>query len=146
MNCETFEEASGYCGAMGKRMPSAVEWIRAAHGGERATPYPWGESSSGNEACASTNGRRDALGTCVVGDHTTGSSGLGVQDLAGNVSEWTDDATTGKKYVGGGSWRDVDLAFGRDLAGHLLTPIAEMPGDRRASTVGFRCASTPPPR
>ncbi|MFI5301482.1 MAG: SUMF1/EgtB/PvdO family nonheme iron enzyme [Polyangiales bacterium] len=146
INCVSFDDASAYCGAMGKRLPTTVEWIRASHGGDRETAYPWGENASGSEACSSASEHRDVLGTCEVGSHTMGSSGLGVQDLGGNVAEWSDDAASGKHFIGGGSWRDGELAFGKDAAGRLLTPLSQVQADHRAATIGFRCASTPPPR
>ncbi|WP_437538919.1 SUMF1/EgtB/PvdO family nonheme iron enzyme [Sorangium sp. So ce726] len=108
MVCVDFSQAQAYCAAQGKRLPRDDEWEWAARGGEEARPYPWGEEAPKDQLCWSGGGtaRKTA---CDVGSFPAGASPQGIQDLAGNVFEWTTSANDGKgkmRIARGGSWRD----------------------------------------
>ncbi|WP_437301049.1 formylglycine-generating enzyme family protein [Sorangium sp. So ce426] len=108
MVCVDFAQAEAYCAAQGKRLPRDDEWEWAARGGEEARPYPWGEEAPKDQLCWSGGGtvRKTA---CDVGSFPAGASPQGIQDLAGNVFEWTTNANDGKgkmRIARGGSWRD----------------------------------------
>ncbi|WP_438002204.1 SUMF1/EgtB/PvdO family nonheme iron enzyme [Sorangium sp. So ce185] len=108
MVCVDFAQAEAYCAAQGKRLPRDDEWEWAARGGEEARPYPWGGEAPKDQLCWSGGGtvRKTA---CDVGSFPAGASPQGIQDLAGNVFEWTTSANDGKgkmRVARGGSWRD----------------------------------------
>ncbi|WP_437282932.1 SUMF1/EgtB/PvdO family nonheme iron enzyme [Sorangium sp. So ce375] len=108
MVCVDFAQAEAYCAAQGKRLPRDDEWEWAARGGEEARPYPWGEEAPKDQLCWSGGGtvRKTA---CDVGSFPAGASPQGIQDMAGNVFEWTTNANDAKgkmRVARGGSWRD----------------------------------------
>ncbi|WP_437518012.1 formylglycine-generating enzyme family protein [Sorangium sp. So ce1099] len=108
MVCVDFAQAQAYCAAQGKRLPRDDEWEWAARGGEEARPYPWGGEAPKDQLCWSGGGaaRKTA---CDVGSFPAGANPQGIQDLAGNVFEWTTSANDGNgkmRVARGGSWRD----------------------------------------
>ncbi|WP_437641754.1 formylglycine-generating enzyme family protein [Sorangium sp. So ce854] len=108
MVCVDFAQAQAYCAAQGKRLPRDDEWEWAARGGEAARPYPWGDEAPKDQLCWSGGGavRKTA---CDVGSFPAGANPQGIQDLAGNVFEWTTSANDGSgkmRVARGGSWRD----------------------------------------
>jgi len=93
VSCVHWRDADAYCRFAGKRLPSEREWEYAARGGV-STAFPWGGVASCQNAVTLVN---DLSGkTCVsrplhVGTHPLGASLFGVQDMSGNVEEWTSD-------------------------------------------------------
>lgn len=106
-------DAYAYAASQGKRLPSATEWERACHG-NHFWAYPWGDDFDPSKAhcvvdrpkrgrTALESWRRTLLGmadnppartTRPVG--CVGSeSPFGIQDMSGNVWEWTSTAFGG---------------------------------------------------
>ncbi|MGA2546974.1 MAG: formylglycine-generating enzyme family protein [Rectinemataceae bacterium] len=119
------------------RLPSEDEWEKAARAGTDSI-YPWGDESPklGNRANFSGNNRFDR--PAPVGSFSTGKNDYGLNDMAGNVAEWTstqpdlsmkDDHSW--RIVKGGSWTDGpnDLRVSRREA---------RDPSKRYSDVGFR--------
>jgi formylglycine-generating enzyme len=130
------DEAEAYCRARHGRLPSAAEWVFAAagSGGRR---YPWGNSGlvcrraafglvSGPCASQGASASADSAGS-----RPDGASPDGVQDLAGNVAEWTLEPD-GSYAARGGSYRSTSAAE--------LKSWAAVPGRDKALHIGFRCA------
>lgn len=139
VNCVDWYEADTFCREHGKRLPAEEEWEWAAQGGGRDRAFPWGDASPGDRACwdgeGNAKGKGMRKGTCPVGAHARGKSRDGVQDLAGNVREWTATGHERFRVLRGGSWGDTLPEF---LSASFRGWNAP---DERMELLGFRCAA-----
>lgn len=88
VNCVDYSRAVAYCRWAGKRLPTAEEFEAAASNGGTTT-YPWGDDPPDDSRVHwSGSGVRQVRPT-GVGWHPGGATFGGIQDMAGNVSEWT---------------------------------------------------------
>jgi formylglycine-generating enzyme required for sulfatase activity len=96
----THTDASAFCRWSGwrtdldLRLPSEVEWERAARGDD-GRAYPWGDRYEADRCNLLERGIGEVL---PVGASPKGASPFGLLDMAGNVDEWT--ATLYAPYPG----------------------------------------------
>jgi len=145
----TWFGARAYCQESGWRLPTEVEWEKAARG-TAGRPYPWGGELSGSRANYYRSGDpfedMAALGsrTTPVGFYNGRTHGgfatldaaspYGLYDMAGNVWQWIGDVHPGfsDRFLRGGS-KD---SYSKDLRAWVRNSAPPMyygPG------VGFRC-------
>ena len=74
--------AMAYAKRVGKRLPTQVEWEKAARGGLVGQKYPWGNSIDSSKA----NYSRNVGDTTPVGSYPP--NGYNLYDITGNVWEW----------------------------------------------------------
>jgi len=144
-------EASAYARWAGKRLSTDPEWVKAGAwpvvaGG--ASPqqrrYPWGDALDRSLAHVWGSGADDTTHNC---GHAAGASVGGVNDLVGNVWEWTStsfgvwdlanlkiETATPMRSIRGGAF---DTYF--DSQCHLHFQSGESPLARKHN-IGFRCA------
>src|SRR5438067_5094318 len=122
-------EADAFARFLGLRLPSEVEWERAARGDEGRI-YPWGDEWVPDWA-AHRGGERHTL---PVGSIPQNRSPFGLYDCAGNVWEWCADwFRPGWRSARGGSWNAHPPQL-RCAARNAWLPGA------RFSNLGFRLA------
>ncbi len=174
INCVTWEFAATYCEANGKVLPTEAQWEFAARGPD-GRKYPWGDdeptgghlNACGPECVAWL--KQNALdvppkpmyalddhfaNTAPVGSFPAGASRFGVEDVVGNVYEWTDDwfAPYKKGKIGtaekdphgpengkhrvmrGGAWNSTEPSWLRPSYRYRAPPTM------RSHGIGFRCA------
>ncbi len=83
--------ANAYVRWVGKSLPTEAQWEYSARGGYEGMRYVWG--NSGETYLSNFRGR----GVMPVGNFSM--NGFGVNDMAGNVWEWTSDGY--ELYMGG---------------------------------------------
>ena len=149
MTSVTWFGAWGYCKYNDARLPTEVEWEKAARGTD-ARPFPWGDeilrenanfysSRDPFEDMSSFGSRTSPVGfyngKVYDGYQTIDSaSPYGLYDMSGNVWQWTGDVYEGMHYrfMRGGSKDTYDMDL-RVWVRNNATPTYYSPG------VGFRC-------
>lgn len=143
----TWYNSDSYCKWKSKRLPTEAEWEKVARGTDGRS-FPWGNEFEDKKA----NALGLTGGTAPVGTFKEDVSPFGVFDMAGNVSEWTQDwykaypdsqyldEAYGETYkvVRGGGWGGIghysfDFYYRASFRNYIQPTLY-------FNDVGFRCA------
>ena len=134
----TYYGARDYCEWVGRRLPSSIEWEKAARG-EQGFIYPWGDDFDCAKANFEDRGRCDGFADAApVASFPDGASPYDVFDIAGNVWEWMSDISYNRYgnqgiFRGGGfrGYGSIGVGAIDNIGGGLLNGTGDY--------LGFRC-------
>jgi iron(II)-dependent oxidoreductase len=147
----TWSEASDFCHARDKRLPTEAEWEKSARG-DSGNLFPWGQKPP--TPALAMFGQYHAHEIPIVASVDSGKEGrspYGLHHMAGNAAEWVEDwfgidyyatmpdrnphgpASGRYKVVRGGSWKSAATLLRTATRGGASP-------NQRAATIGFRCA------
>jgi formylglycine-generating enzyme required for sulfatase activity len=94
----TWFGALAYCQWAQLRLPTEVEWEKAARGTD-ARLFPWGDEWHDDFLCWHGSNRVESETTVPVDAYPQGCSPYGIYQMAGNVAEWCEDWYQSSAYT-----------------------------------------------
>lgn len=135
-------DARAFCAFHGLRLPSEAEWVHGARGVDRRR-FAWGDepprqsgerrTNFGTVPCCALDASDGHERTAPVGAFPAGRSAFGLDDMTGNVWEWTTTPMGREIVIKGGG-------FGNNPEGLRIGLVHDNPPDTPLEMVGFRCA------
>jgi formylglycine-generating enzyme required for sulfatase activity/energy-coupling factor transporter ATP-binding protein EcfA2 len=149
----TAYDAAQFCSWLGRRLPSLPEWEWIVQGPDGA-PYPWGDAPPrlGQVNTIMGNHRPSGLVPVDSAAFSSGDSRDRIEQLIGNVQEWTSSLASYEKgvVVPQGNWNGHDRVRSVAIAGDgyedyaVSAPAWLTVGDPSTAggETGFRCVAT----
>ena len=146
----TWEEASAFCRAQKKRLPTEAEWEKTARG-LQGQVFPWGRNEPVESIAVFGQYHMHQIPlVAAVDSYSESQSPFKAYHMAGNVAEWVQDwfgsdyyptmpernpqgPKSGRyKSVRGGSWKSKPVMLRTATRGGAFP-------QQREATIGFRC-------
>jgi formylglycine-generating enzyme required for sulfatase activity len=126
----TYDESQSFCAWSGFRLPTGLEWEKAARGTDGRL-YPWGDTFDSALCNGAESGRDAAIAVDALPE---GRSPYGLHHACGNVFQWVSDEQDDCAAIRGGAFGNTCAIYG--LAGFVVWAEKTL----RQLSIGFRVA------